>query len=60
MRGMGGWGGGGGEFKPSCGFSKNVCSKERMKPCFYVTFNVIMSHIYLENFIKIPQVVKKI
>ena len=43
-----------------CGFSKNVLFRERVKPCFFVTFNIIISHIFHENFIEIPQVVKKI
>ena len=49
-----------GQFNPPCGFSKNVSSKEKVKPCFFVTFNIIISHIFLENFIEIPQVVQKI
>ena len=44
---------------PPCGFSKNVSSKERVKPWCFVTFNII-SHIFSENFIEIPQVVQKI
>ena len=42
------------------GFSKNVSSGERMKPCFLLSFNKIMSHIFPEIFIKIPLVVQKI
>ena len=53
--------GGGGQFDPPSvfpsGFSKNVSSKERV---FFVTFNIIISHIFPENFIEIPQVVQKI
>ena len=37
-----------------CGFLKNVSSKERLKPWFFVTFNIIISHIFPENFIEIP------
>ena len=48
---------GGGQFDPPCGFSKNVSSKERVKPWFFVTFNIISKHIFLENFIEFPQVV---
>ena len=33
---------------------------ERVKPCFFVTFNIILSHIFLENFIEILEVVQKI
>ena len=42
------------------GFSKNVFSRERTKSWFFVTFNIIISHIFLECFILIPQVVQKI
>ena len=45
---------------PSCGFSKNVSSKERVKACLFVTFNIILKHIFPESFIKFPQVVQKI
>ena len=45
---------------PLCGFLKNVSSKERVKPWFSVTFNIIISPIFPENFIEIPQVVQKI
>ena len=45
---------------PPCGFSKNVPTKERMKPWFFVTFNIILRHIFPENFIEFPQVVQKI
>ena len=34
-------------------------SKEKMKPCFFATFNIIIRHIFLENFIEVPQVVRK-
>ena len=52
---------GDGEFdSPPCGFSKNICSRERMKPWFFVTFNISISHIFSKNFIQIPQVVQKI
>ena len=39
---------------------KNVSSKERVKPWFFETFNIIISHIFPGNFIEIPQVVQKI
>lgn len=42
------------------GFSKKVYSKERVKPLFFMTFNIIKNHIFSENFIEIPQVVQKI
>ena len=45
---------------PPCGFSKNVSSKKRVKPWFFVTFNIITRHIFPENFIEIPQVVQKL
>ena len=41
----------------TCGFSKNLSSRERW---FFVTFNIIISHIFPENFIEISQVIKKI
>ena len=49
----------GGQFDPlpPVVFQKTVFSKERVKPWFFVTFNVIIRHIFSENFIKIPQVV---
>ena len=28
---------------PFCSFSKNVYSNERVKPCFFVTFNIILT-----------------
>ena len=37
-----------------CGFWKSVSSGDRVKPWFFVTFNIIISHIFCENFIKIP------
>ena len=33
--------------------------REREKHCFFVTFNIIISHVF-ENLIEIPQVVQKI
>ena len=42
---------GNGQFDPTCDFSKNVFSRERErerereKPCFFVTFNIIISHV---------------
>ena len=42
------------------GFSKIVSSKARVKPWFFMTFNIIISHIFTEDFIEIPQVVQKI
>ena len=39
---------------------ENVSSKENEKPCFFVTFNIIISHIFPENFIEILEVVQKI
>ena len=55
-------GGEGGSLWPPnpCGFSKNVSSKDGVKPWFFVTFNIFISHIFPENFIEIPQVVQKI
>ena len=42
------------------GFLKNVSSKERVKPWFFMTFNNILRHIFPENFIEFPQVTQKI
>ena len=53
-------GGGRGQFDHPFSFSKVLSSKERVKPWFFVTFNVIISHIFPENFIEITQIVKKI
>ena len=43
-----------------CGFLKSASSKEREKPWFFVTFNIILRHIFPEIFIEFPQVVQKI
>ena len=37
----------------TAGFSKNASSKQRVKPLFFVTFNIIKHHIFPENFIEI-------
>ena len=53
----------GGQFAPPpspCGFSKYVSSKERAKAWFFVTFDTIISHIFPETFIEIPQDVQNI
>ena len=44
---------------PKCGFTQNISSRERVKPWFFVSFNII-SHIFPENFIEFPQVIQKI
>ena len=38
---------------PSSGFLKNVSCRKRVGPLF-MTFNIIVSHIFPENFIKFP------
>ena len=55
---------GGGEMTESiCGidlpiiFAKNASFKEKMNSCFFMTFNIIVSHIFPGNFIEIAQVV---
>ena len=48
------------QFDHPCGFSKIVSSRERMKPWFFVTFNVILKHIFPENFTEFPQHAQKI
>ena len=45
---------------PPCGFLKNVSSLEMVEAWFFETFNIILKHIFPENFIKFPQVVQKI
>ena len=45
--------GGGSIWLPPCGFSKSVSCKERMKPWFFVTFNIIVSHIFPEDLLKL-------
>ena len=50
----------GGQFDPSCGFFKDVSAKAIVNSWFFVTSNIIISHIILENFIETPQVVQKI
>ena len=42
-----------------CFFPKMHC-QERENLCFFVTFNMITSHIFLEFFIEFPLVVQKI
>ena len=34
--------------------------RERLKLWFFVTFNIIISHFFPENFIEIPQVVQRV
>ena len=45
---------------PPCGFLKIVSSKQSAKPWFFMTFKIIIEHIFLENFIEILQVVQKL
>ena len=40
-----------------CSFSKIVSSKQRLKPWFFVTFKIIIRHVFPENFIEILQVI---
>ena len=47
-RGRKGGCGGGGQIDPSYGFLKNVFSKERVKPWFFVNFNIFLKHIFPE------------
>ena len=49
-----------GQIALPCGFSKNACSKERVKPWFFVALNNSISHIFPDNIIEIPQVVQKL
>ena len=45
---------------PPRGFSRNVFFRETVKPWFLVTFNIIISDIFPENSIVIPQVDQKL
>ena len=36
-----------------CAFSKNIFFRETVQPCFFVTFKIIVSLIFPENFIEI-------
>ena len=56
----GGGGRGGLNWLAHCGFSKNISSKQKVKPWFLMTFNIIISHVFPENFIDFPHVVQKI
>ena len=42
-----------------CGFSKNVSSRERVKPCFFVTFDIIIGYNFPENFIEILKLFRR-
>ena len=42
-----------------CSFPKNVSSKERVEAWLFLTFNIIITDIFPENFIDIPQIVQK-
>ena len=37
-----------------------VRERERVKPCFFLTFNIIVNHMFPESFIKDSQVIEKI
>ena len=52
--------GGESKYAPPCAFSKYVSSEKRLKAWFFVTFNIIISNIYPENFIEITQVVQNL
>ena len=45
---------------PKMYISERERETEREKPCFYATFNIIISHIFPENLIEMSQVVQKI
>ena len=44
---------------PPCGFCQNVSTRDWVKSWFFVTSNIIVSHIFTENVIEISQVVQK-
>ena len=50
----------GGQFNLSSGFSKTVFYGNEVKPCFFVTFNIFIRHIFHKNFINIPSSFRKI
>ena len=43
-----------------CGFTKNITSNQKVKPWFFVTFDIIIIHIFPDSFIEIPEIVQKI
>ena len=53
-------GGGEGQFDTPCGLSKIVSPKPKVKPWSFVTFKIMIRHVFPENFIEIPQVVQKL
>ena len=55
-----GEGGGSDQFDTPSDFSKNMFFREMVKPWFLVTYNIIISHIFLENCNVIPQVIQKL
>ena len=42
----------------SCSFSRNMFSREEVKPWFFPTYNIIINHAFPENFTVISQVVQ--
>ena len=50
---------GGNQFDRPYDFSKTVSSKQWVEPWFFVTFKVVIRHIFPENFIEIGQVVQQ-
>ena len=42
---------------PPYRFSKNVCSREIVKPWVFVAINIILSYLFSEDFIEIHQIV---
>ena len=51
------------KFIHNCFLERSLTLKrlgEGVKPWFFVTFNIILKHIFPENFIEFPQVVQKI
>ena len=55
-----GSGGGGGQFEVLCCFPKKLYFRVRVKPCFFVTFNIIVSHIFPENFVDVSHIAQRI
>ena len=46
--------------RPPSWLFQNKFSRDRVKPCFFLTFNITISYIFSENFIEISQVTQKI
>lgn len=50
---------GGSHFDHPCGFSKTLSSRERVKSCFFLTFNIIISTFFLKIVLKFLKSLRK-